>query len=304
MYTAEEKGLHTIRLWLTALATATIICTIPINGYSDPLPGSNLASCKELSLLSLNVAHGRGEAINQFFLDDTEIYRNLDTIAATLVNERADLVALQEADRPSRWSGNFDHVQYLATQAAYPESIHSIQAQSFLFEYGTALLSQESFDEILHHTFVPSPPTFNKGFTLGRFRWQCGSGYDTDRESLDIDVVSVHLDYSRTAIRESQVDEMLSIIGRRNNLLILMGDLNGDWFDDENLVSRLSDELNLKPYRPEARDLATYPKTGRRLDWILVSPQFNFVEYRVLPDLLSDHSAVLATVALDDTYIP
>lgn len=110
-----------------------------------------------MSVLSLNVAHGRGTAFNQIFLDDEVIGRNLAAIAAALEVQDADLVALQEADRPSWWSGNLDHVRYLATRASYPERIHSIHAKSFLFEYGTALLSHKPFNETLHHTFQPSP---------------------------------------------------------------------------------------------------------------------------------------------------
>ena len=57
------------------------------------------------------------------------------------------------------------------------------------------------------------------------------------------------------------------------------------------------DGLDLIAYDPHSDALGTYKKTdGRRLDWILVSRDLQFVEYRVLPDKLSDHLAVFAEV--------
>lgn len=300
MHTFNKMGPNSIHRQLVALFAAFACFTVPLTGSSDTNPVSSLSNCNTMSLLSLNVAHGRGEALNQIFLDDGQIGHNLASIAAVLENRDADLVALQEADRPSWWSGNLDHVRHLATLASYPEAVHSTHAKSFLFDYGTALLSRRPFNEILHHTFEPSPPTMSKGFTLGRFSWRCDSPSETTTKSLDIDVVSVHLDFSRESVRSKQIDELVAVLEHRDNPLILMGDLNSDWFDGENLVSRLSSELNLQIYHPESRALGTYPDNGRRLDWILVSPQFSFINYTILPDPLSDHAAVLATVALND----
>jgi endonuclease/exonuclease/phosphatase family metal-dependent hydrolase len=42
--------------------------------------------------------------------------------------------------------------------------------------------------------------------------------------------------------------------------------------------------------------MVTFPKTGRRLDWILVSPQLEFADHRILDDPISDHYAVVAEI--------
>ena len=63
-----------------------------------------------LRVMTLNLAHGRGEAFHQLFQKSTTIIQNLDEISAMLKREQADVVALQEADAPSFWSGNFHHV--------------------------------------------------------------------------------------------------------------------------------------------------------------------------------------------------
>ena len=66
-----------------------------------------------LRLLTLNVAHGRKLATHQALLSPMTVRRNLEEIASLLRESRADVVALQEADGPSAWSGNFDHVETL-----------------------------------------------------------------------------------------------------------------------------------------------------------------------------------------------
>jgi hypothetical protein len=89
------------------------------------LPDTATATVGDDSLIvaSLNLAHGRGDSVNQLFVSTPTIRANLGRIAKLLRRERPDLVALQEADGPSRWSGGVDHVAYLAEQAAYPAQV-------------------------------------------------------------------------------------------------------------------------------------------------------------------------------------
>lgn len=47
-------------------------------------------------------------------------------------------------------------------------------------------------------------------------------------------------------------------------------------------------------HQPEAENMVTYASSGRRLDWLLISEEFEFVHYAVLPDVVSDHFAVSA----------
>ena len=77
---------------------------------------------------------------------------------------------------------------------------------------------------------------------------------------------------------------------------IILGDFNSDWFSDESVVKELAEKSQLKVYEPRAENLHTYVKRGRRLDWILISNELEFVSYKVLPDVISDHLAVVAEV--------
>lgn len=114
-----------------------------------------------------------------------------------------------------------------------------------------------------------------------------------------VDIVSVHLDFSRKTIRERQIEEMREALAERHNARIIMGDFNSDWFSGENVVQTLATYFGLHVYRPEARDLGTYATSDRRLDWILISDELVFRDYRVMPHVLSDHQAVMATIGLN-----
>ncbi|NOR79442.1 MAG: hypothetical protein GQ529_01210 [Methyloprofundus sp.] len=248
-----------------------------------------------LKLLSLNVAHGRKEAVNQIFVSKQQIQKNLSDIAHAIVRQGADVVALQEADGPSRWSGSFDHVEFIAKQASYPWYYRAVNAHSWMFNYGTAILSRWPVSETLAYNFKPSPPTVNKGFLLTRMTWKPDPAIDKE---INIDIVSVHLDFSSQKVRENQIAEMREQLSSRNNPLIILGDFNSNWFSKKSVIKRLAENGKLQAYKPLADNLATYPGSGRRLDWILISSELEFISYKVLPDRLSDHFMVVAEIQL------
>ena len=248
---------------------------------------------KTLKVLSLNLAHGRKDGINQLFLRESRIRSNLQDIAVILKREDADIVALQEADGASLWSGGFDHVAMLAKEAGYLNYVRTSHAVSMLFSYGTALLSRKPFLDVVHHTFKPSPPTMNKGFTLGQIAWRPEGRQGSP---MLVDVVSVHLDFSRKSVREYQIREMGKLLSGRRHPAIILGDFNSDWFAEEQVVQALAASNGLHVFMPEARDLGTYRSSDRRLDWILISNDLEFVSHEVLTDVLSDHNAIIATI--------
>lgn len=251
--------------------------------------------CTTLKVLTLNIAHGRKDAVNQIFLSKAAIRRNLEEVAVLLKRVGADIVALQEADGPSGWSGKFDHVALLAELADYPWYSRSTHARSPLFDYGTALLSRCEFVQMLTHRFSPSPPTPGKGFVLGQIAW--GSA-QAGRSPAVVDIVSVHLDFSRKHVRRRQVSELIQILINRNNPVVLLGDLNSDWSGESSVVRELIEACRLRAHRPTANELGTYRRNERRLDWILISEELEFGSYAVLPDVVSDHRAVVAEVFL------
>ena len=131
---------------------------------------------------------------------------------------------------------------------------------------------------------------------MAQFDWDAGDG------PVPVTVVSVHLDFSRKSVRDEQVAILIETLRDIDTPVVLMGDINSRWEQKRSHVQQLVDGLGLLAYEPRSDSLGTYKKTdGKRLDWILVSRDLRFVDYRVLPDTLSDHLAVYAEVTKAET---
>lgn len=272
------------------IAAEPVIC--------DPRPEVDVITSRHLSVLTLNLAHGRKDSFNQMFQRTSTTRENLKEIAEFFSNSGAHVVALQEADYPSRWSGKFNHVDYISQHSPYPCRIHASQAKKRLYDFGTALLSTVPYEDSLKHTFVPSPPTTNKGFVMGEVAWNPGNRL---AEPVTVSVISVHLDFSRKKVRGAQTQEMRAVLPDLKEPVVILGDFNADWHSKDSAIQAIVADGSFKVYRPEATDLGTYKSGKKRLDWILISNDLEFVSYEVPPDVLSDHQAVQATVKLTDT---
>ena len=129
---------------------------------------------------------------------------------------------------------------------------------------------------------------------MNRIRWTRNQENDPE---ITIDVVSVHLDFSRQGVRDAQIAEMSSVLADRKGPMIILGDFNSDWFSDKSVVKKLAQNGGMSVYRHDAKDMPTY-NSRYRYDWILVSDELAFVNYTVLPDVVSDHAAVVAEIGL------
>ena len=259
-------------------------CCIQNNISSDP-------DQETLSIVSLNLAHGRKDSLNQLFVSQKQTYRNLDDIAELLVRLNPDIAAFQEADAPSSWSGNFDHVGYLSAQTGWSNYVHGRQADGWLYTFGTAILSRHDFSATKLHTFEPSFPTTTKGFVAATIDWQW------EGQHTPVTLVSVHLDFSRESVREAQVQELTAYLLTLSNEHIIAGDFNDEWNSDDSTIKDLAEQLQLKAYRPDADNLGTYKSTdGKRLDWILISSGLEFLTYNVVDETVSDHFPVIAEI--------
>ena len=245
----------------------------------------------QIRVLTLNAAHGRSDGPNQLLLRRSTLRQNLDTVAALLERSGPDVVALQEADGPSRWSGGFDHVGAVAERAGFPFRFRGDHAEGWLFRYGTALLSRLPLTGTASHRFEPTPPTPTKGFVVGELAWP-----GRDGPGIAVDVVSVHFDYLSAAAREQQFQQLAGELEQRGRPSIVLGDFNAGWAEADSPVRRLADRAGLQGYETAGTALATFG--ARRIDWILISREFRFASYEVLPDVVSDHLAVLADIRL------
>ena len=278
---------------IVLLASCLTVGVVASGGPTGPCAPSVPGDADRLRVMTWNIGHGRGTAINQLLVSRKKTYRNLDRIAAVLERSEVDVVALQEADGPSRWSGGFDHVEHVAVLSGLTCAVHGVHAEGGMFRYGTALLSRRGLREARSHRFPPSRPTLRKGFVRAVVDWR------VDGRVVPVTVVSVHLDYSRESVREVQVAEMIAELTDSPTPRIVMGDLNAGWERDDSIVRELAAGLRLQPIEPEAPGFGTYKSAdGKRLDWILISDDLRFTRHEVLRERLSDHLAVLADVEL------
>jgi endonuclease/exonuclease/phosphatase family metal-dependent hydrolase len=296
-----------IRSVLPLLYTASTVLAATITGHAiaadeagyglpDTLP--QIVVSDTLDVLTLNVAHGRNTSLNQLFVSASQHRENLKAVASTLLKSGAQVIALQEADAPSLWSGGFDHVAYLTELTDYRSFVHGYHADSWLYTYGAALLSGFALSETRSYRFRPSWPTTTKGFVRGTLLWSSDQGTTAPQP---ITLVSVHLDFSRESVRRAQIAELVDELQQVHTPLIVLGDFNADWFAESSPVRDLARELNLRAYNPESTGIGSY-KVTERLDWILISDRLKFVDHVVLPNVVSDHLAVLAKISWDTPH--
>ena len=249
---------------------ATAICVmLPLQVLSatdnvDACPsGSELAALPEdtIKVMTLNIAHGRNSAVNQLFVSKRHTFRNLDYIAALLADIAPNVVALQEADGRSRWSGNFDHVTYIAEKSDLPCVVHGLHSKSWISNYGTALLSRGKAIESSSVSFSPSWPSKQKGFVTTTIDWS------VDQQRIPVTLVSVHFDFLRKKVRDRQVSETVAQLVDIDGPLVLMGDLNSHWDQKSSHVRSLVDALDLQAFSPRKMGSA-HTKEQRVSGWI------------------------------------
>jgi endonuclease/exonuclease/phosphatase family metal-dependent hydrolase len=262
----------------------------------EPLPSLPPAKADEhLRLLTLNLAHGRRHLRHQALARGATLASNLRSIAQTVRGVAPDIVALQEADGPSAWSGNFDHVQTLASLSELPEhyrGTHNALGRGRLaLNYGTALLSQLPLGRPTSRRFGANWRD-TKGFVVATVSLPGWGG-------VELDVASVHLDFLTPSVRREQIESLVETLAGRGRPLVVMGDLNCCWRFEPRSMQLLTERLGLTAHAPDEH-APTFPahRPIRRLDWVLISRELAFAGHHTLPARLSDHLGVVADLRL------
>jgi endonuclease/exonuclease/phosphatase family metal-dependent hydrolase len=246
-----------------------------------------------LRVMTYNIAAGRGD---------------LSQIERTIRESGAEVVALQEVDvHWSERSGFADQAAVLGQRLGMHvrfAPIYRLPAQAAgrpPREYGVALLSRHPVVHFTNHQITrlstqdtAATPTPMPGFLEARVQVH----------GNEVRVFNTHLDYrSDPAVRRTQVSEMLAMFGDHTEPTLLFGDLNARPDADElqPLFTRLRDA-----WRVTEGPGYTYPATApdRRIDFVLVSDQFEVRRAEVLPSKASDHQAVVAELQCCRVSIP
>ena len=246
-------------------------------------------------LFSLNVAHGRRQVATKPYVRRRSAWRSMGDIAQTVRQLRPDVVALQEADGPSAWSGNFDHVATVAERARLVDHFRGdhnpFRWGPFQLASGTALLSKMRLIDPRSHRFGLSWRD-TKGFVAAGIEVPAWDG-------RRVDVVSVHLDFLTPSMRQRQICQMIEVLAPRRRPLVILGDLNCCWQHEPESMELLTEALELRTFRPDW-SAPTYPtyRPRRRFDWILISEELTFGSYQTVHAPLSDHLILVADLEL------
>ncbi len=290
--------LRSLSLWLLLFAgslpvlqqaaQAQSIVDLPAAQLPAKRPAGQTAVMPTMTVLTLNIAHARGQGPSQLLQSTGAEKRNLLSIAELLQREQPDVVALQESDTNSFWNGGFNHTAYLADQAGFPAHFTGSHFKGFVLDYGTALLSHTPLQAPVSDRFLQPMLRPRKGFVLATVQWP-------GHPDISVDVVSVHFDFLMKGKRLAEAKQMVELLRTRENPVVVMGDLNTDYRENSEVIPLILAELGLSAWQPEA-DLVTFPRLKRRFDWVLVSSQIGFASHQVLEDDVSDHRAVVAVL--------
>jgi len=252
-------------------------------------------STQRLRLVTFNIAHGRGLTPIQGLTSPRKLRVNLRRIADLLGRLGADLVALQEIDECSVWSGSFDHLDYLRAHAGFPHAafgINNRRSGLVSLSYGNAVLSRFPISETETIAFGKRR-LGEKGFLF----------VEIDVGGRIVPLVNLHLHFGSRRRRLVQLDHLVTWLRGKERERgaawsvppIVCGDFNNpDTRDDATaaLLSHLGDYGDYALHPLLGRTFPS-PLPRRALDFVFIPPGCRMVRSEVVRSFLSDHRPVM-----------
>ena len=207
----------------------------------------------------------------------------------------ADLVALQEIDECSVWSGSFDHLDYLRAHAGFPHAAFGINnRRSGLVNlcYGNAILSR-------------LPISRRRRSCLGGGGWgrRGSSSLRSTSAAGSLPLVNLHLHFGSRRRRLLQLDLLVTWLRAKERERgaawavppVVCGDFNTPDTSDDATASLLSHLCDYGDYRLHPLMGPTFPSPlpSRALDFVFVPPGCRGVRSEVVRWFLSDHRPVM-----------
>lgn len=241
-----------------------------------------------MRVMTLNVAHGARQPVPPTLLGPARVGRNLDAIVGALLDVRPDVVALQEIDRASPYTGGLDHFARLLRGSELDYGVHAPHGENARLgmRHGHALLARRALADVEDRRFERRF-CHDKGWVVGA----------VPALGVEIDVACVHLEPFHALVRRAQIRELVRGLAERRTRsrrpLVVMGDMN----TGRRGVAALARGLDL---RADEDGLPTFPAVLPlvRLDWVLVSRELRIARQSTLRAVVSDHAAVVAELAL------
>jgi len=256
-----------------------------------------------LTVVSYNIAHGRGSALDasNWTGDASQRADRLAAIGGYLRERGADVVVLNEVDFDARWSGGIDQAAVIARAGGYPwlarQANYDLPLPLFRLRFGNAVLSRHP---IVSAERVALP-------ALRRFEALAYGSKDALRVSVDLGpggpltLWALHLEVRDGEIRRQAAEQLAALIGV-NAATLVAGDLNDPSWTSASPVDSLGvlfgaglasaiDPQQSQPTFPSERPEVT-------LDWILHGKRLQAEAAGVEAVEFSDHRPVWARFQL------
>ncbi len=252
-------------------------------------------STRRLRLITFNIAHGRGLTPIQGLTSRRKLRLNLRRIAHLLGGLGADVVAMQEVDECSVWSGSFDHLDYLRAHAGFPHAAFGINNRRHglvNLSYGNAILSRFPIAETETIVFGKRR-VGEKGFLFA----------EIDVGGKVVPVVNLHLHFSSRKKRLLQLELLITWLRTKQRergaswavMPIVCGDFNTPGTKDDATAALLSHLCDYGDYvlHPLLGPTFPSPLPRRALDFVFIPPGCKAVRSEVVRSFLSDHRPVM-----------
>lgn len=221
---------------------------------------------KEVNIVSYNIHSGLNKNMFPTLFDTIDFLKQVD----------ADIICLQEVNESARAGFQVSSFK----EELKMNSHFGANVVDLGYNYGLA-------------TYSKYPIKKEEHIYLSSFREQRGMLHTTVKvDYRKLNIINVHLGLENNE-REIQIKELLDFIKKLGDEpYIVLGDFNqGNINIDNNILKDVAKELGKS-------NVLTFPTGLDRIDYILVSPNVEVLEYDVLIKDMSDHYPIFAKIKI------
>jgi|GEM_PF-1290252 len=250
---------------------------------------------KTLTVMSYNIHSGIGI--------DKKL--DLDRIASIILDEKADIVALNEIESNSNRTQCVNQIEYLANKTnmyfAFGPNVIGNDGCKEQGGFGNAVLSKYKISKSQNHKLYQKDKEEIRGCLET----------EIEIDGKKIAFLTTHLDCHREEdIRNQQAHDILKIIGTKDCSVVFAGDMNAyirtDGNDVENAAKIFSEKLyDSANVNPSQKALNTLIRTKNRIDFIFTDKTLadSVLSYKVVnygdANVASDHYPVVCVVKME-----
>lgn len=266
-----------------------------------------------LKIVTYNIGYGSGEKNNKnVALTREDVTANLERMVTDLKILNPDIIFLQEVDFNSARSFGINQLGYLAKRLGLPHSAYAVTWNKKYVPWpywppnthfgrvvsGQAVLSAFPITAQSSHVLPRPPhPFWYDWFYLERVAQKVRVKVGNQNVTL----WNLHLEAFHKATRHSQATIVAHLINqdKENGIAIVAGDFNDPQrrVNSKNAFNHLIKKTGFAADR-ELNSAFTSPSWApeKKIDHILLSPEFHFVQAGTLQSTASDHLPVWAEI--------